>query len=85
MVDHDPQTRHDTAEALRILGIQRVTEVDSADEADTVLGAGRVDVVVVAGERPETRSSEYPRQVLPAPGQEFRVPSILLLVSAGAV
>jgi AmiR/NasT family two-component response regulator len=80
VVDHDPQTRHETAEALRGLSIQRVTEVGSVDEADAILGAGRVDVVVVAGERPEARL-EHPCQVPPAPGQDFRVPSILLLAS----
>jgi AmiR/NasT family two-component response regulator len=82
VIDHDPQTRHDTAEALRVLGIQRVTGVGSVEEADAVLNAGRVDVVVVAGERTDAaRFSDHPRQLPPAPGQEFRVPSILLLPS----
>lgn len=81
VVDRDPQSRHDTAEALRTLGIQRVTQVGSVDEADAVLGAGRVDVVVVAGERTDARALEHARQMPPAPGQDFRVPSILLLAS----
>jgi CheY-like chemotaxis protein len=82
VVDHDQDTRHDTAEALRTLGIQRVTEVGSLEGADAVLGAGRVDVTVVAGDQPDAiRSLGHPRPVPPAPGNEFKVPSILLLTA----
>ncbi|ALK10172.1 hypothetical protein BVIR_2405 [Blastochloris viridis] len=82
VVDHDPQTRHETAEALRALGIQRVTEAGRVEDAEAVFTAGRVDVAVVTAERADAvRSADQPRQFPPAPGPDFCVPSILLLAT----
>jgi AmiR/NasT family two-component response regulator len=80
VVDHDSQTRHETAEALRALGIQRVTEAGSVEDAEAAFEAERVDVTVVASERLDApRWLDQPRQIPPAPGQDYRVPTILLL------
>ena len=82
VVDHDPQTRHETAEALRALGLQRVTEVGDVEDAETILAAGRVDVTVVTGSRADAaRVPEQPRQIPPAPGPDDKVPSILLFAA----
>ncbi|NJO53542.1 MAG: hypothetical protein HC829_00715 [Bacteroidales bacterium] len=78
VVDPDSGTRHETGEALRSLGIQRVTEVGSVEEADRILSAERVDVTVVAGGEAEPQPGQ-PRQFPAAPGRDLDTPSILLL------
>ncbi|NJL07773.1 MAG: hypothetical protein HC900_05540 [Methylacidiphilales bacterium] len=81
VVDPDSGTRHETGEALRALGIQRVTEVGSVEEADQILAAGRVDVTVVAaggGAEAEPQPGQ-PRQFSGGTGRDLDTPSVLLL------
>ncbi|KAA5601876.1 hypothetical protein [Blastochloris sulfoviridis] len=81
VVDPDPQTRHDTGEALRLLGIQRITEVGTLEEASETFAGARVDVAVVTcvgeseGEPPPGQLRQFPA----APGRDLNAPSILLL------
>ncbi|BBF94255.1 response regulator transcription factor [Blastochloris tepida] len=81
VVDPDPQTRHETGEALRLLGIQRITEVGTLEEASAAFDAARVDVAVVSGVGgPDGEPlAGQPRQFPAAPGRDLNAPSILLL------
>lgn len=74
------RTQHEVGEALRALGITRVTNVGNRNGGDDAHGAGGVDVVVVVGDAPaEPVQAGLQRHIPPAPGRATRVPCILLI------
>lgn len=83
IVDDDKFSRTFAKTALYQIGIKNIKEVGSADEAREMVGASKIDVILLDQQMPQKSGLDFARELKNNPHDELKnIPIIMITVDA---